>query len=50
MQNLASTVDALRQAKQEEQETFVQVQETLKCTTSVATELEIRLGEQYAIQ
>ena len=44
LQNLASTV-ALSQAKQEEQDAFVQVQETFKRTASVASELEIRLGE-----
>ena len=49
LQTLASTMDALRQAKQEEQEAFIQVQETLKCTAFVASELEIRMGEQSAI-
>ena len=50
LQNLASTVHALRQAKQEEQETSVQRQETLKRTTSMASELEMRLGAQSAMQ
>ena len=46
LQELASTVQALRQSKQEEQQTFVEVQETLKRTASVASELEMRIGEQ----
>ena len=50
LQELASTVQALRQAKQEEQQTSVQVQETLKCTASVASELEMRIGEQFGMQ
>ena len=50
LQNLASTVAALNQAKQEEQDASVRVQETLKRTIFVASELEIRLGEQFAIQ
>ena len=50
LQNLASTIAALSQAKQEEQDASIQVQETLKCAASVASELEICLGEQSAIQ
>ena len=50
LQELASTVQALHQSKQEEQQTFVQVQETLKRTASVASELEMRIGEQSAMQ
>ena len=49
LQNLASIVAALNQAKQEEQDASVEVQETLKRIVSVASELEIRLGEQSAI-
>ena len=44
LQELASTVQALRQSKQEEQQTSVQVQETLKRIASVASELEMRIG------
>ena len=50
LQTLASTVQALRQAKQEEQQTSVQVQETLQRTASVASELETRIGEQSVLQ
>ena len=50
LQTLASTVQALRQAKQEEQQTSVQVQETLQRTASVASELEMRIGEQSVLQ
>ena len=50
LQALASTVQALRQSKQEEQATSVQVQETLKRAASVASELEMRIGEQSAMQ
>ena len=50
LQTLASTVAALSQAKREEQEASSQVQETLKRTASVASELEMRLGEQSVIQ
>ena len=50
LQALASTVQALRQSKQEEQQTSVQVQETLKRTASVASELEMRIGEQSMMQ
>ena len=50
MQELANTVQALRQSKQEEQQTSVQVQETLKRTTSVASALEMRIGKQSVMQ
>ena len=50
MQALANTVQALRQSKQEEQQTSVQVQETLKRTASVASELEMRIGKQSVMQ
>ena len=50
LQALASTVQALWQSKQEEQQTSVQVQETLKRTASVASELEMRIGEQFVMQ
>ena len=49
LQALASTVQALRQSKQEEQQTFVQVQETLKRPAFVASELEMRIGEQSTL-
>ena len=47
---LASTVAMLSQAKWEEQEASSQVQETLKRTVSVASELEMRLGAQSVMQ
>ena len=50
LQTLASTVQALRQAKQEEQQTSVQVQEAVQRTVSVASELETRIGQQSALQ
>ena len=50
LQTLASIVQELRQAKQEEQATSIQVQETLKRTASVASELEMRMGEQPTMQ
>ena len=50
LQTLASTVVALSQAKREEQEASSQVKEKLKRTASVASELEIRLGEQSVVQ
>ena len=50
LQELASTVQALRQSKQAEQQTSVQVQETLKRTAYVASELELRIGKQSAMQ
>ena len=40
----------LRRVKQAEQQTSVEVQETLKRTASVASELELRVGEQSAMQ
>ena len=43
-------MEALWQAKQEEQQASLQVQATLQRTTSIASELEIRLGEQSAVQ
>ena len=50
MQALASTVQALHQSKQEERQRSVQVQETLKRIASVASELEMRIGKQSAMQ
>ena len=46
LQVLASMVEALRRAKQGEMEAMSQVWEMLKRTAFVASELEIRLGEQ----
>ena len=43
-------IAALSQAKREEQEASSQVQQTLQQTASVASELEMRLGEQSVIQ
>ena len=50
LQELASTVQELHQVKQAEQQTSVEVQETLKRTASVASELELRVGKQSAMQ
>ena len=50
LQVLASTVEALQQAKQGEMETTSQVQETLWQTASVVSELEVRIGEQSVAQ
>ena len=50
LQSLAMTVAALSQAKREEQEPSLQVQQTLQRTALVASELETRLGEQSVIQ
>ena len=47
LQVLASTVEALWQAKQGEMETTSQVQETLCRTASMASKLEVRIGEQF---
>ena len=50
LQELANTVQELRRVKQAEQQTSVEVQETLKRTASVASELELRVGEQSVMQ
>ena len=50
LQSLGTTVATLSQAKREEQEASSQVQQTLQRTALVASELEMRLGEQSVIQ
>ena len=46
LQVLVSTVEELRQGKQGDMEAMSQVQEALWHTTSVVSELEVRIGEQ----
>ena len=50
LQELVSTVQELRRVKQAEQQTSVEVQEMLKRTAFVPSELELRVGEQSVMQ
>ena len=50
LQSLASTVAALKQAQQGEAESSAQVQDTLRQTASVASDLEARLGAASVVQ